>query len=139
MKYNKKKHGRGYEGFYNFIAEKNNCIKHTNWEIGSYQGDAIACFIRNDGMVGLLDHCYGSCSGCDDYQAADREWNDNNCDELVELANEYEGRVRWLTKDEQLKRCEEIWLEGQAGYHSDKEGFTKVYREQLPAFIKANS
>lgn len=139
MKYSKKEHGYGYEGIYAFIAKKNNCIAHKDWAIGDYQGDAIACFIRKDGAVGLLDHTYGSCSGCDDYQATDRNWNDDTCDELVKMADEYEANVRWLSKEEQLKRCEELWLEGQAGYHCDKEDFTKTYREEIPAFINANA
>ena len=138
MKYSKKEHGYGYEGIYAFIAKKNNCIAHKDWAIGSYQGDAIACFIRKDGAVGLLDHAYGSCSGCDDYQATDC-YREKTCDELVAMADEYEEKVRWLTKEEQLKRCHELWLEGQAGYHCDKEDFTKTYREEIPAFINANA
>jgi hypothetical protein len=132
-----KTHGYGYEGIYNFISEKNGCVKHTSVQIGDYQGDAMACFIRKDGMVGMLDHAYGSCSGCDDYQACWADYDQEN-EALIELANDYEKRVRWDTSENTLKRCEEIWLEGQAGYHIDKQGFEKWYRKTAPSFIKKN-
>lgn len=138
MKYSKKEHGYGYDGIYNFIALKNDCIAQTDWIIGFYQGDAIACFIRRDGAVGLLDHAYGSCSGCDEYQSTDCDY-DTTCEGLIEMADEYNAKVRWLTKDEQLKRAIELWLEGQAGFHIDEADYTKIYREEIPAFIKTYS
>ena len=133
MKYSKQNHGYGYAGIYNFIAKKHDCVAHTSDEIGSYQGDAIACFIRKDGMVGVLDHCYGSCSGCDEYEGCHYDEK-----QLAELGDEYEQRVSWKTKEDTLKRCEELWLEGQAGYHFDKQKFTQFYRKTIPDFIKAN-
>lgn len=139
MKYSKQDHGYGYEGIYNFIAKKHDCVAHTSDQIGSYQGDAIACFIRKDGMVGVLDHCFGSCSGCDDYEASDMYFSDNGTSEqLIGLADGYEQSVRWDTKENTLKRCDELWLEGQAGYYFDKEKFEKFYRDTIPNFIKAN-
>lgn len=133
-KYDKKEHGSGYEGIYNFIAQKHDCAKHMSEQIGSYQGDAIAVFVRKDGMVGILDHAYGSCSGCDDYEAVN-SYEDETNNNLVELANDYEQRVRWTTRDEALKRCDELWLEGQAGYHLDKETYTEIYKQAIPSFL----
>jgi hypothetical protein len=136
--YSKEKHGYGYEGIYKFIAEKNDCVEFIYEQMGSYQGDAVACFVRKDGQVGILDHAYGSCSGCDDYEASN-DYSEKTPNGLTELADEYEKKVKWSSAEDALKRCEELWLEGQAGYHLDNKEYTECYRKRIPNFINKHT
>lgn len=136
MKYEIKKHGYGYEGIYNFINLALGCDRHFCHEIGSYQGDCIVFFKKGE-TYGMLNHAYGSCSGCDFYQSA---YGYGNCDEvtsdaLIELADHYLNSIRWFeTKAEFIAYCTEKWIEGDAGYHIDKEDYVKAMRDGSVAF-----
>ncbi len=37
-------------------------------EFGSYQGEWLA-LVKYDGEIGVVDGCYGSCSGCDAFES----------------------------------------------------------------------
>lgn len=50
-------------------------------EFGSYQGDWLAKVELQDGRVGWVRGSYGSCSGCDAFQAEFGYGNEGWCDE----------------------------------------------------------
>lgn len=127
------KYGYGYSGIYDWIAKELGASEHASWEIGDWQGDAIAVFKFPDGRVGILNHCYGSCSGCDSYQACGSDG------EIESLARSYKDSVfMFSSADDVLKHCSEKWTEGDAGYHIDAAGYTKLYKEQIPSFINGH-
>ncbi|WZK98993.1 hypothetical protein NGRRMQZB_92 [Escherichia phage Dru_SM1] len=76
-------------------------------EFGCYQGEWLA-LIRKDGVLGVCEGSYGSCSGCDSFQA-EFGWGDEESPDyqkrLAEFgesylpANSFEEMIAKLQKD----------------------------------------
>ena len=60
-------------------------------EFGSYQGEWLA-LVRVGGVLGVAEGCYGSCSGCDSFEA-EFGWNDRDAENyeqrLADFGNGY--------------------------------------------------
>ena len=56
-------------------------------EFGSYQGEWLALVIH-DGEVGIIEGSYGSCPGCDAFEA-EFGWEDPGAEKLKEFGETY--------------------------------------------------
>lgn len=75
-------------------------------EFGSYQGEWLA-LVEIDGERGVVEGCYGSCSGCDSFQA-EFGWNDDERDDYQErLADFGRGYLPALPFEHYIKQFEE--------------------------------
>jgi len=139
MSYDKKKHGDGYTGIYEYILECFGGGVFESHDIGSYQGDNIV-FFKCGERYGLLNHCYGSCSGCDNYQACDDWSSEGTTDDLKLLADDYKASVVWYdTKQSFIDYCENKWLKGDAGYHIHDKDYVAVYTKKARIFANRRS
>lgn len=110
-------------------------------QFGDYQGTWIA-FVRYEGQLGFITESYGSCSGCDDWEAFDYGT-------LTDIENPEESRIKlaefgkpyldsMYTFEEMMENCGEstswdqealtmrAWLEGKKKHFSDIEFNKKV-------------
>jgi hypothetical protein len=75
---------------------------------GEYQGDTSVLY-RNGKRYGYLTFSWGSCPGCDSFQAC------RSISEIQELIDRLQSDVEWfISKEECLKHFQE--LRGEAGY-----------------------
>lgn len=82
------KYNYGYEGLVDSFGVEIVFSEHDD----DYQGDSFYLLKDAEGRYGFLSFGWGSCSGCDAYQAI---WNEGN-DALVELRDELWESVRWF-------------------------------------------
>lgn len=54
---------------YTYALETAGAIVHQDWTFGSYQGEWMAHVTLPDGRTGVIMGYYGSCSGCDAFEA----------------------------------------------------------------------
>lgn len=107
---------------------------------GSYQGDWLAlCFYKGD--FRWVHGSYGSCSGCDAFEAEFGWGEDRDCPEYkLRLANFGEQYLDDVVDDAQIGRWKEQaeWdsetasmLEFMARYPLDEEGKNELAKQQL--------
>lgn len=76
-------------------------------QFGSYQGDWLA-LVRVDGVLGVAEGSYGSCSGCDAFEG-EFGWNDEDSDDYQErLADFGRGYLPAWTLSEIIERLERV-------------------------------
>lgn len=74
-------------------------------EFGSYQGEWLA-LVRVGGVLGVAEGSYGSCSGCDSFEA-EFGWGDRDADDYQErLADFGNGYLPAWSLDEMISRLE---------------------------------
>lgn len=87
---------------YQESLEAAGAVVHQFKEFGSYQGDWVA-LVTVKGETGWVEGSYGSCSGCDSFEA-EFGWSDRNCDQhsyhhntnclgCQEAAQKYDARL----------------------------------------------
>ncbi len=131
MIFSNEKYGWGYDGIYQYIVESLSCDKFKSHEVGDYQGDSIV-FFKKGSKFGILNHAYGSCSGCDSYQACE-----NSEKELANLAEAFKDSVVWYDSAEEfIDYCENKWLEGDAGYHIHDNDYVEIYKSKARCFVE---
>lgn len=75
-------------------------------EYGSYQGEWLA-LVSVDGEIGVVDGCYGSCSGCDAFYA-EFGWSDECGDDYRERLSDFgKGYLPALPIGHYISRLEE--------------------------------
>ena len=67
---------------YELALEAAGCDVIEYVEFGSYQGEWLA-LVKYDGQCGIVEGSYGSCSGCDSFQA-EFGWYDDERDDYQE-------------------------------------------------------
>ena len=80
----------GSYGYESLIEERGGVTIVANETDDDYQGDSIL-LVEKNGEYGLLTFGWGSCSGCDAYEAAY-----GNESELNELGDELVGSIEWV-------------------------------------------
>lgn len=107
---------------YNRALEAAGAEVHEFEYYGSYQGIWMA-HVTVDGREGFIIDYYGSCSGCDEYEAtfgwAERE----DAEKLAEFARPYLNSM--MTAEEALAKCE------RSTYDSDYEKIAEYIRSTL--------
>lgn len=91
---------------YHWVLEEAGAKVLAFQDFGSYQGDWLAK-VEYQGKTGWIKDCYGSCSGCDSFEAESdyedrtiQEWHDF----AIEFSKKYLEEIR--TFEEVLKECE---------------------------------
>lgn len=78
---------------------------HRDEMYGSYQGVWMAHVTRADGATGFIIDYYGSCSGCDSYEATFGWADEETPEKLAEFGKPYLDQL--LTAREALTKCAE--------------------------------
>lgn len=73
---------------------------------GSYQGDWLA-LIRDNGVIGVAEGCYGSCSYCDAFES-EFGYDDEGEDYQERLADFGRGYLPAYTLEEKIERIEPL-------------------------------
>lgn len=117
----------GYQGLYNEFG-----TVVLEIDTGSYQGDTRVLFHNEDGKVGYLLFGWGSCSGCDAYEAC------NTTEDYQELMDRLYDSVHWFdTVEEALTYFENHDWEGDFDwYNEERKEFLDGAMEYLNKQIK---
>lgn len=91
-----KLYGGGYEGMVHAWG-----TVHEFITCGSWQGDYVALITDESNRLGFIVIGYGSCPGCDSYEAVAPWDDDGDWRGVVDLERELHEQVRWFdTADE---------------------------------------
>lgn len=91
----------GYEG----ALQAAGCEVLDFKEFGSYQGEWLAC-VKINGDIGVVEGWYGSCSGCDAFEA-EFGWSDREAPDYEERLKSFgEGYLPALPFDHYVVRFE---------------------------------
>ena len=95
------------------------------WDEDEYAGSSVCVFI-NGRRFGLLFYSWGSCAGCDAYQACDDE------KAIVELSESMQKEIKWFDSKELMVEAlqamgkgEDIWMSESAA----AEGFASILQQ----------
>jgi hypothetical protein len=102
----------GYKNPYHWVLEEAGAKVFAFQDFGSYQGDWLAK-VEYKGKQGWIRDCYGSCSGCDSFEAESRyenrtkkEWHDF----ATAFAKDYLDEIRsWEEVYAEFTKEEEDW------------------------------
>ena len=84
---------KGYHGIYDQFG-----AVFYEESVGSYQGDSVVLLLK-DGWYGYLFFGWGSCSGCDSYEAAEGDPK-----EVLELAKDMHRVIKWFKTLEEVQQ-----------------------------------
>jgi hypothetical protein len=103
---------------------------------GDYQGDYIFRVRERDGgRIGYVVVGYGSCSGCDAYEAA-LAWDDSeDTPEMDALAESIYNDIRWGTVSELRETFLGVDGQGNNWYYYDKEMRAEFERMFPPEYV----